>query len=144
MYRRRFMASLGAAITAARTLRAQQKAMPVIGYLQSASPGPSAPYLAGLHQGLSEAGYIEGQNLTFEYRWAYGDYDRLPALATDLVHRKVDVIMTGGGPPAALAAKAATPTIPIVFVVGTDPVELGLVASLARPGGNVTGVFFQQ
>jgi putative ABC transport system substrate-binding protein len=140
MHRRRFIASLGAAITAARTLRAQQKAMPVIGYLQSASPGPSTPYLAGLHQGLSEAGYIEGQNLTIEYRWANGDYNRLPALATDLVHRKVDVIMTGGGPPAALAAKAATSAIPIVFVVGTDPVELGLVASLARPGGNLTGM----
>jgi putative ABC transport system substrate-binding protein len=139
MRRREFLLSATATM-AARAARAQQKAMPAVGYLQSAGPGPSAPYLAALRQGLSEAGYIEGQNLTIEYRWADGDYDRLPALATELVHRKVDVIMTGGGPPAALAAKAATSTIPIVFVVGTDPVGLGLVASLARPGGNLTGM----
>jgi putative ABC transport system substrate-binding protein len=114
--------------------------MPVIGYLQSGAPGSSASYLAALHQGLSERGYVEGQNLTIEYHWADGDYGRLPALAADLVRRKVDVIATGGGPPAAIAAKDATATIPIVFVVGTDPVELGLVASLARPGRNLTGV----
>ena len=112
----------------------------MIGYLQSAAAGPSAPYLAELRRGLNEAGYVEGQNLTIEYRWAEGDYERLPALASDLVRRGVDVIATGGGPPAALAAKAATSTIPIVFVVGTDPIELGLVASLARPGGDLTGV----
>jgi putative ABC transport system substrate-binding protein len=103
------------------TAAAQQNSMPVIGYLQSAAPGPSAPYLAGLRQGLSEAGYVEGQNLTIEYRWADGEYDRLPALAADLVRRKVDVIATGGGPSAALAAKAATSTIPIVFVIAPTP-----------------------
>jgi putative ABC transport system substrate-binding protein len=113
--------------------------MPVVGYLQSAAPGPSALYLDALRQGLREAGYDEGQNATIEYRWANGDYGRLATLAADLVRHKVDVIATGGGPPAALAAKAATSTIPIVFVIGTDPIELGLVTSLARPGGNLTG-----
>lgn len=120
---------------------AQQPArVPRIGYLQAGGPGPSASYLAALRQGLSETGYVEGQNLTIESHWAEGHYDRLPALAADLVRRKVDVIATGGGPPAARAAKDTTSTIPIVFVIGTDPVELGLVASLARPGGNLTGV----
>ncbi|MBV8398780.1 MAG: ABC transporter substrate-binding protein [Acetobacteraceae bacterium] len=140
MRRRELVFFLCGAVAAARTLRAQQKGMSVIGYLQSAAAGPSAPYLAELRRGLNEAGYVEGQNLTIEYRWAEGDYERLPALASDLVRRGVDVIATGGGPPAALAAKAATSTIPIVFVVGTDPIELGLVASLARPGGDLTGV----
>jgi putative ABC transport system substrate-binding protein len=140
MRRRELLMLLGGMMAAGRAVRAQQKQMPVVGYLQSAAPGRSAPYLAELRRGLSEAGYVEGQNLKIEYRWADGEYDRLPALAADLVSRKVDVIATGGGPPAALAAQAATSTIPIVFVVGTDPVELGLVASLARPGGNLTGV----
>jgi putative ABC transport system substrate-binding protein len=138
MHRRRFIALLGAAITAARTLRAQQKAMPVIGYLGSEASGPSAPFVIAFLQGLNDTGYVEGQNLVIEYRWADGHYDRLPALVTDFVGRKVDVI-AALGLPSALAAKSATSTIPIVFSVG-DPVERGLVASLARPGGNLTGV----
>jgi putative tryptophan/tyrosine transport system substrate-binding protein len=118
-------------------LRAQQRAMPMIGYLGTTSPGPSE---AAFRQGLSETGYVEGQNVAIEYRWAEGHYDRLPGLAADLVGRKVDVIMTTGGITPALAAKSATSTIPIVFETGVDPVERGLVASFARPGGNLTGV----
>jgi ABC-type uncharacterized transport system substrate-binding protein len=136
--RREFMLVLGGVMIAARALRAQQKAMPVIGYLSSASASTTAPFVAALRQGLSETGYVEGQNVAIEYRWAEGHYERLPALAADLVGRGVDVIVTSGTPPA-LAAKTATSTIPIVFSVG-DPVELGLIASLARPGGNLTGV----
>ena len=128
---------LGSAMTAARALRAQQKAMPVIGYLHYASPGPNAPNVAAFRQGLSGTGYVEGQILAIEYRWAEGRYDRLPTLATDLVGRAVDVIVAAG-PPSARAAKSATSTIPIV-VATADPVGEGLVASLARPGGNLTG-----
>ena len=138
MRRRELMLLLGGAVTAPRALRAQQKAMPVIGILNTGSPGPFVQNVAAIHQGMSETGYIQGQNVAIEYRWAEGHYDRLPALAVHLVRRNVDVIVTSG-PPSALAAKSATSTIPIVFSVG-DPVERGLVASLARPGGNLTGV----
>jgi putative tryptophan/tyrosine transport system substrate-binding protein len=138
--RRRLVLLLGGAMTAGRALRAQQKAMPVIGILSTASPGAFAPYVAAFRQGLSDTGYVEGQNVAIEFRGAEGHYDRLPALAAELVGRKVDVIVSTGGSPTALAAKSATSTIPIVFRTGADPVELGLVASLARPGGNLTGV----
>jgi putative ABC transport system substrate-binding protein len=137
--RRELMLMLGGAMTAARALHAQQKTMPVVGFLGTSSPGPAAPNGAAFHQGLGETGYVEGQNLGIEYGWADYHYDRLPALAADLVGRKVDLIVAFGGIPAALAAKSATSTIPIVFSVG-DPVESGLVASLARPSGNLTGV----
>jgi putative ABC transport system substrate-binding protein len=141
MRRRDFTILLAGAMAATRPLRAQQKAMPVIGFLCGVSPGPFAPYVAAFRQGLSEAGWVEGQNLTIEYRWAEGRYDRLPELAAELVGRKVNAIAaTGGGPLAVQAVNQATATIPIVFLTGTDPVEDGLITSLARPGGNVTGV----
>jgi putative ABC transport system substrate-binding protein len=116
--------------------------MPVIGFLGGTSPGPYAPFVATFHQGLGETGYVEGQNVAIEYRWAEGRYDRLPALAAEFVGRKVDVIAATGGIAEALATKNATSTIPIVFASGGDPVEYGAVASLARPGGNLTGVSF--
>jgi putative ABC transport system substrate-binding protein len=141
MKRRELMLLMLGATLAPRGLRAQQKAMPVIGWLSGASPGSYAPFAAAFRQGLSDAGYVKGQNLAIDYRWANGEYDRLAALAADLVRRKVDV-MAAFSLPAALAAKAATSTIPIVFVTGEDPVANGLVASLSRPGGNVTGVSF--
>src|SRR2546423_3993260 len=119
---------------------AQRNSYPVIGFLGFATPGAFSPSLESFHEGLREAGYVEDQNITIEYRWAEGDRERLPGLAAELVGRKVDVIFVSGGLLPAMAAKQATSTIPIVFEIGVDPVERGLVASYARPGGNLTGV----
>jgi putative ABC transport system substrate-binding protein len=142
MRRRELVLFSAGAMVSARASRAQQKAMPVVGFLSGSSAGPSASNVAAFRQGLSEIGFEEGQNVAIEYRWADGHYDRLPALAVDLVGRKVDVIATSGATNSTLAAKDATATIPIVFLVGGNPVELGLVPSFARPGGNLTGFYF--
>jgi ABC-type uncharacterized transport system substrate-binding protein len=140
--RRELLAALGTAAAWPLAARAQQPAMPVVGYLGGLSPDTYAPRLAAFHRGLAEVGYVEGGNVRFEYRWAEGRYDRLPALAAELAARQVSVIAAMGGDATAHAAKSASTAIPIVFAVTADPIKTGLVASLNRPGGNVTGVNF--
>ena len=141
MRRRHFIALLsGAAATWPLAARAQQPSLPMIGFLSSASSDEYTIRLRAFRQGLKDLGYLEDQNVTIEYRWADDQYNRLPALAAELVHRQVNVIVAGGGTPSAMAAKAATTSIPIVFATANDPVAIGLVPSLDKPGGNITGV----
>jgi putative ABC transport system substrate-binding protein len=142
MRRREFITLLGGAAARPLAARAQPGTMPVIGFLSTGAPGSDVFRLAALRQGLVEVGYVEGRNFAFDYRWADDQYERLPALAAELVRREVAVIVTGGGATSTVAARSATTTIPIVFVIGGDPVKFGLVASLNRPGGNITGVSF--
>ena len=142
MRRREFLGVLGGAVAWPEVARAQRPALPVIGFLHQGTPEPYAHLMAAFQKGLNEVGYVEGRNVSIEYSWARAQYDQLPMLAADLVRRKVNVIATAGGPAAVRAAKEATTTIPIVFSLGADPVQLGLVASLNRPGGNITGVSF--
>jgi ABC-type uncharacterized transport system substrate-binding protein len=140
MKRRAFITLIGGGAAWPLVVRAQQRGLPVIGLLSSRSPAVDTPFIALIRQGLNETGFVEGQNVTLDYRWAEGQYDRLAGLAADLVRQQVAVIVTIGGDASAHAAKAATATIPIVFATGTDPLRSGLVTSLSRPGGNITGM----
>jgi putative tryptophan/tyrosine transport system substrate-binding protein len=139
--RRQFLTLLGGAAAAwPVAVRAQQQAVPVVGFLHPSSPEPFGHIVNGFRRGLNDTGFVEGQNVAIEYRWARGEYDRLPALAAELVHRRVRVILAGGGEVGALAVKSATSTIPILIITSSDPVKSGLIASFNRPGGNITGL----